>query len=57
MDQNSAEFTYLKNKFPTISDAKIKEGFYIYYLFYTMTNKCTIIAEVFWRQLLHSTYS
>jgi len=26
MDQNSPEFMYLKNKFPTISDAKIKEG-------------------------------
>ena len=26
MDQNSTEFMYLKNKFPTISDAKIKEG-------------------------------
>jgi len=26
MDQNSAGFRYLKNKFPGISDAKIKEG-------------------------------
>jgi hypothetical protein len=26
MDQNNPEFMYLKNKFPTISDAKIKEG-------------------------------
>jgi len=26
MDQNSTEFMYLKNRFPTISDAKIKEG-------------------------------
>jgi len=25
MDQNSTEFMYLKNKFPTINDAKIKE--------------------------------
>jgi hypothetical protein len=27
MDQNSAGFTYLKNKFPRISDAKIREGY------------------------------
>jgi len=26
MDQNSTEFMYLKNRFPTISDTKIKEG-------------------------------
>jgi hypothetical protein len=26
MDQNSAGFMYLKNTFPMISDAKIKEG-------------------------------
>jgi hypothetical protein len=26
MDQNSNEFMYLKDKFPIISDAKIKEG-------------------------------
>jgi len=29
MDQNTAGFTYLKNKFPRISDAKIKGGFFL----------------------------
>jgi ABC-type long-subunit fatty acid transport system fused permease/ATPase subunit len=29
MDQNSTGFMYLKNKFPTISDAKIKEGVFV----------------------------
>jgi hypothetical protein len=28
-DQNSAGFTYLKNKFPGISDTKIKEGVFV----------------------------
>jgi hypothetical protein len=28
MDQNSVGFTYLKKKFPRISDAKIKEGIF-----------------------------
>jgi hypothetical protein len=55
MDKNSAVFTYLKNKFPSISDVKIKERIFIF-LFCTMTNKCTIIAEVFWCQLLGFTY-
>jgi hypothetical protein len=26
MDKNNTEFMYLKNKFPKVSDAKIKEG-------------------------------
>ena len=30
MDQNSAGFMYLKNKFPRISDAKIKEGIFVW---------------------------
>jgi len=34
MNQNSAEFTYLKNTFPTMSDAKTKEGFYFFFVFY-----------------------
>jgi len=38
MNQNSAEFTYLKNKFPTISDAKIEEILLLIFLFRTMTN-------------------
>ena len=29
MDQNSAGFMYLKNKFPRISDAKIKKGMFV----------------------------
>jgi hypothetical protein len=29
MDQNSAGFMYLKNKFPRISDAKIKKGVFV----------------------------
>ena len=29
MDQNSAGFTYLKNKFPRINDAKMKEGVFV----------------------------
>jgi len=29
MEQNSAGFTYLKNKFPRIRDAKIKEGVFV----------------------------
>ena len=29
MGQNSAGFMYLKNKFPRISDAKIKEGVFV----------------------------
>ena len=29
MDQNTAGFTYLKNMFPRISDAKIKEGKFV----------------------------
>jgi len=29
MDQNSAGFTYLKNKFPRISNDKIKEGVFV----------------------------
>jgi len=29
MDQNSAGFMYLKNKFSRISDAKIKEGEFV----------------------------
>jgi hypothetical protein len=29
MDQNSAGFMYLKNKFPRIIDAKIKEGEFV----------------------------
>jgi hypothetical protein len=29
MDQNSAGFTYLKNKFPRISNYKIKEGVFV----------------------------
>jgi len=29
MDQNSVVFTYLKNKFPRISTAKIKEGIFV----------------------------
>jgi len=29
MDQNSAGFMYLKNKFPRISDAKIKVGIFV----------------------------
>jgi len=29
MDQNSAGFMYLKNKFIRISDAKIKEGVFV----------------------------
>jgi hypothetical protein len=29
MGQNSAGFTYLKNTFPRISDAKIKEGVFV----------------------------
>lgn len=29
MDQNSAGFIYLKEKFPRISDAKIKEGIFV----------------------------
>jgi hypothetical protein len=29
VDHNSAGFTYLKKKFPTISDAKIKEGVFV----------------------------
>jgi hypothetical protein len=29
MDQNGAELMYLKNKFPRISDAKIKEGIFV----------------------------
>jgi hypothetical protein len=28
-DQNSAKFMYLKNKFPRISDAEIKEGIFV----------------------------
>jgi hypothetical protein len=30
MDQNSAGFMYLKNEFPRISDAKIKEGVFFW---------------------------
>ena len=30
MDQNSAGFMYLKNKFPRIRDAKIKEGIFVW---------------------------
>ena len=30
MDQNSAGFMYLKNKFPRIHDAKIKEGIFVW---------------------------
>jgi hypothetical protein len=29
MDQNSVGFMYLKNKFPRISDAKIKDGIFV----------------------------
>jgi hypothetical protein len=29
MDQNSAGFTYSKNKFPRVSDAKITEGVFV----------------------------
>jgi len=29
MDQNSAGFMYLKNKFPRINDAKMKEGVFV----------------------------
>ena len=29
MDQNNAGFRFLKNKFPRISDAKIKEGAFV----------------------------
>jgi len=29
MDQNSNGFTYLKSRFPRISDAKIKEGVFV----------------------------
>jgi hypothetical protein len=29
MGQNSAGFIYLKNKYPSISDAKIKEGVFV----------------------------
>jgi len=29
MDQNSAPFMYLKNKFPELSDDKIKEGVFV----------------------------
>jgi hypothetical protein len=29
MDQNSAGFIYLKNKFPRINDAEIKEGVFV----------------------------
>jgi hypothetical protein len=29
MDQNSAGFTYFKNRFPKISDAKIKERMFV----------------------------
>jgi hypothetical protein len=29
MNQNSAGFMYLKNKFPKISDVKIKEGVFV----------------------------
>jgi hypothetical protein len=29
MDQNSTGFMYLKNKFPRISDAKIREGVFV----------------------------
>jgi len=29
MDQNSAGFIYLKNRFPNISDAKIKEQVFV----------------------------
>jgi hypothetical protein len=29
MDQNSAGFIYLKNSFPNISDAKIKEQVFV----------------------------
>jgi hypothetical protein len=29
MDQNSAGFTYLRNTFPRIRDAKIKEGVFV----------------------------
>ena len=29
MDRHSAGFMYLKNKFPRISDAKIKEGVFV----------------------------
>jgi hypothetical protein len=30
MDQNGAGFAYFKNKFPSISDAKIKEGVFLW---------------------------
>jgi hypothetical protein len=40
MDQNSAGFMYLKNNFPRISDAKIKEGLY---KFINETNYYTIL--------------
>jgi hypothetical protein len=29
MDRNNTAFKYLKNKFPRISDAKIKEGVFV----------------------------
>jgi hypothetical protein len=29
MDQNNAGFMYLKNKFPRLSDGKIKEGVFV----------------------------
>jgi hypothetical protein len=29
MDQNSAGFMYMKNKFPRIYDTKIKEGVFV----------------------------
>jgi hypothetical protein len=29
MDQNGAGFVYFKNKFPAISDEKIKEGVFL----------------------------
>jgi hypothetical protein len=31
MDQNTARFIYLKNKFPRISDVKIKEQVFVGY--------------------------
>jgi hypothetical protein len=30
MDKESETFTYLRQKFPKISEAKIKEGFYFF---------------------------
>jgi hypothetical protein len=46
MVQSNAGFMYLKNKFPRISDAKIREGVFDYYQFWGGNHKLEIYRDM-----------